>query len=76
MIDFSALVCLVTGLAQIWKKLGLPTRFIPLLNIVIGVIFSFLWFHELGVEFRLKQGLILGLSASGGYDVYMALKKK
>ena len=76
MIDFSVMIFIVMGVAQLWKKLGLDVNLIPVLNVLVAMILSSIWLNDLALLYRLQQGLIIGLSASGVYDVGMGFKKK
>ena len=69
MVDFSVKVCLIMSIAQLWKKSGLKTELIPLLNILVGMLLTFFLLEDFNVTILLQQGLVLGLSASGVYDV-------
>jgi len=75
MVEFGTLVCLIMVIAQTWKKLGLNADLIPLLNVIIGLILSLIFFGELEFLYRLKQGLMIGLSATGTYDIGKCFKK-
>ena len=75
MMDFGALMGIVMGMAQLWKKLGLTSRWIPLLNVGVAISLALIWLSELDMMTRLQQGLIIGLAASGLYDVGMSLGK-
>ena len=76
MIDFGAMVCIVMCVAQLWKKSGLKKELIPLLNLLVGLLLSFIWFGDLSYPELIQQGLIVGLSASGVYEVGACLKHK
>jgi len=75
MIDFSILLCIVMTAAQLWKKVGLNNDLIPLLNVLTAIVLSLIWKTELDLLIRIQQGLIIGLSASGVYDMYKCFKK-
>jgi len=76
MIDVGVIVCMVMGIAQLWKKLKLNTNWIPVLNVLVALLLSLVWFDDLQLLFRLQQGLMIGLSASGAYDVCNSVKNK
>ena len=76
MIDVSVIACIVMGIAQLWKKLKLNEDWIPMINVVVAILLSLVWFDDLQLLFRLQQGLIIGLSASGAYDVCNSVKNK
>jgi len=69
MIEFSAIAGLVIVVAQIAKKMGLNNDLIPLLNICAALAFSLIFFGELELSEQIQQGFLIGLSASGIYDV-------
>ncbi|MCL2559376.1 MAG: hypothetical protein FWE07_02715 [Turicibacter sp.] len=74
MIDTSITLSVVMLTAQIWKKQGLDHHLIPLLNIVTAIILSLVLKADLAFISRIQQGLVIGLSASGIYDVYKCFK--
>lgn len=62
---FLILVPVVVGVTQVVKMSGLPTQWIPLTSLVLGVLGAFLiggWAFSGAV---VLQGIIAGLSASG-----------
>ena len=62
---FLVLIPVVVGVAQVVKISGLPTQWIPLTSLVLGVIGAFLiggWVFSGTVVI---QGIIAGLSAAG-----------
>lgn len=64
----AAQIALIIGLAEVVKRFGLDTRYIPLFDIVIGIlsgvgIYGIAYNH--GIINGLLVGLFLGLSACG-----------
>lgn len=61
--QLAALVPLVMGLIQVFKSVGLPTKFAPLVSLVLGVIAT----TSIGfVDIEsILGGLLVGLVASG-----------
>ena len=57
------IVPVIIGLVAVATRVGLPTRFAPLLAVVLGVLS--MWVSDV----TLLQGIIFGLSSSGLYDV-------
>ena len=76
MIDFSVMICIIIGVAQLWKKKKLNVDLIPLLNILVAMLLSLIWLSDLELLLRLQQGLIIGLSVAGVYDVCTSFFKK
>lgn len=75
MVDFGVKICLIMSVAQLWKRSGLKTELIPLLNVLIGLLLTFFWLEDFDFMILIQQGLILGLSASGVYDVGSCFRK-
>jgi len=75
MVDFSMITALVIGIAQLSKKAGLNPYLIPVLNVLVGSALSLLLLNEPTMLDNIQQGLIIGLSASGFYDLCTNTKK-
>jgi hypothetical protein len=67
-VNFAVLVAVVVGLVEAAKRLGVPTRFCPLLALVAGVVLSFVPGVS-NFSNQLFTGLVVGLSASGLFDL-------
>ena len=74
MVDFSILVGLVMMVAGLWKKAGLNEQLIPILNVVVAILLTLIWSTDAAIIDRFQQGLIIGLSASGVYDIGKCFK--
>ena len=72
MMDFSVMIGLIMGVSQLLKKTGLSPQVIPLLNVLVGIGLTTLYLPTFDLMAVVKQGLLLGLSASGVYDVCMS----
>ncbi|MDZ5606863.1 holin [Bacillus pseudomycoides] len=74
MISLAVMIGIVIGLSQIAKTIGLQTKYIPLLNLTLGIALGVLF---LGGDLKTNvfQGIIIGLSASGLFDHTKILKK-
>lgn len=63
-----AQVALVMAIAEIAKNLGLKSRFIPILDVVVGILFGILNFtiyQNMQIIEGIIVGLAIGLSACG-----------
>lgn len=70
----SLLVAIVITLAEIIKQLGVPNKFIPLVDIGIGVGISLLKnCKEKGVAKSVILGIALGLSGCGAFSGFKNL---
>lgn len=71
-------VAIIMGLAQIIKQLGLNAKFIPLIDVVLGIILGIVFFAGQGIQYGIVIGIILGLEAcglfSGGKNVITVVK--
>lgn len=67
-----ALIPVVTGLVEVVKGAGLPSRFAALAAIVLGIGLSFLVAD--GLPAIIIGGIVVGLSASGLYSGTKAIR--
>ena len=63
MMEQGAIVAVIVGVASVLKGIGLPAKWVPLLNVVIGAACGFLL-----EDLDIMAGIVLGLMASGLYD--------
>lgn len=63
-----ALIPLITGLIQVAKLLGLPSKYSPLIGLVLGVLSGIFYVHPQDIAGGVLVGLMLGLGASGLYS--------
>ena len=66
--SFTVLVALTSGLVQIIKKVGIKSRWLPLLAVIIGIILVFLGGAIKIMGLSVLTGIAVGLSAMGIYD--------
>lgn len=66
-IDFSLLLGVTIGLVEVVKRLGLNSKFAPVVSIIVGLALSILAFYLKGTELltTIFAGLIVGLSSVG-----------
>lgn len=62
-----AVIPVITGVVEVIKRVGLPSRFAGLLALILGVGFSIATNKAVEVE-TVLMGIVFGLSASGIYD--------
>ncbi|SDY37716.1 holin [Bacillus sp. 166amftsu] len=74
MVEISIMIAVVVGLSQIAKTIGLQTKYIPLLNLTLGIALGVLFLPQ-DLKMNVFQGIIIGLSASGLFDHTKILKK-
>ena len=60
-----AIVPLIVGLSEVVKRLGVPSKFLPLLNIVLGLAAGLIFLNPGDLKAGVIQGLYIGLSAGG-----------
>jgi uncharacterized membrane protein YfbV (UPF0208 family) len=65
MIEDTVLIALIMGIAQVIKQFRFPVKFMPLINLVLGVAGSMMW--GVGSDWRaaLFNGLMVGVTATG-----------
>lgn len=74
MVSLAIMIGIVVGLSQIVKTIGLQTKYIPLLNLTLGIVLGVL-FLDGDIKTNVFQGIIIGLSASGLFDHTKIMKK-
>ena len=74
MIEISVIIAVVVGFSQIVKTIGLQTKYVPLLNLTLGIVLGVL-FLDGNIKTNVFQGIIIGLSASGLFDHTKIMKK-
>jgi len=74
MVEFSTMIGIVMGISQLLKKTGLDPRVIPIFNVLLGMGLSLLYSDDFDFLEGIQQGFIVGISASGMYDVCMSFK--
>ncbi|AJH74440.1 putative holin [Bacillus cereus ATCC 4342] len=74
MVSLVVMIGIVVGLSQIVKTIGLQTKYVPLLNLTLGIVLGVL-FLDGDIKTNVFQGIIIGLSASGLFDHTKIIKK-
>ncbi|OOZ78566.1 holin [Bacillus cereus] len=74
MVSLAVMIGIVVGLSQIVKTIGLQTKYIPLLNLTLGIVLGVLFLNG-DIKTNVFQGIIIGLSASGLFDHTKIMKK-
>ncbi|MED0939930.1 holin [Bacillus mobilis] len=74
MIEITAMIGVVVGLSQIAKTNGLQTKYIPILNLTLGIVLGVLFLSQ-DIKMNILQGMIIGLSACGLFDHTKIMKK-
>ncbi|EEM56221.1 holin [Bacillus thuringiensis] len=74
MVSLAVMIGIVVGLSQIVKTMGLQTKYVPLLNLTLGIVLGVL-FLDGDIKTNVFQGIIIGLSASGLFDHTKIMKK-
>lgn len=70
----AALVPVITGLVQVMKQAGMPSRYAGLCAIAIGILFALV--IGLPVAAAILAGTIGGLAASGIYEIPDTFRKQ
>ncbi|PHC91963.1 holin [Bacillus toyonensis] len=74
MVSLAVMIGIVVGLSQIVKTIGLQTKYVPLLNVTLGIVLGVLFLGG-DIKTNVFQGIIIGLSASGLFDHTKIMKK-
>ncbi|MCU9594552.1 hypothetical protein OEV82_08790 [Caldibacillus thermolactis] len=62
-----AIIPLIAGITEIFKKIGLPAKYSPIVAIFLGIIITLVYVDVTPKE-GVLVGIMLGLSASGFYS--------
>ncbi|PGC82996.1 holin [Bacillus toyonensis] len=74
MVNLVVMIGIVVGLSQIGKTIGLQTKYVPSLNVTLGIVLGVLFLGG-DIKTNVFQGIIIGLSASGLFDYTKIMKK-
>ncbi|MGR5961367.1 holin [Bacillus paranthracis] len=74
MVSLAVMIGIVVGLSQIAKTMGLQTKYIPLLNLTLGIC-ARRFILDGDIKTNVFQGIIIDLSASGLFDHTKIMKK-
>ncbi|WP_312498309.1 holin [Bacillus luti] len=74
MASLAVMIGIVVGLSQIVKTIGLQTKYVPLLNLTLGIVLGVLFLNG-DIKATVFQGILIGLSASGLFDHTKIMKK-
>lgn len=68
MVDFAIVVAVIVGVSQLVKQY-VATKYIPLINLVLGVIAGVVYLGTGDIRTDILYGVAIGLSASGLFDL-------
>ncbi|MBJ7945080.1 holin [Bacillus cereus group sp. N24] len=74
MFEITVMIGVVVGLSQIAKTVGMQIKYVPLLNLTLGITLGVLFLSQ-DIKTNVFQGTIIGLSASGLFDHTKIIKK-
>ncbi|NKW95811.1 holin [Bacillus toyonensis] len=74
MFEITVMIGIVVGLSQVAKTIGLQTKYVPLLNVTLGIVLGVLFLGG-NIKTNVFQGIIVGLSASGLFDHTKIMKE-
>ena len=63
----AVLIAFTTGITEVVKRLGLPSKYSPLVSLFVAIGLSFLAITDT-MNNKILTGLLVGLSASGLYS--------
>lgn len=66
--DNGVLVAVIIALSEFLKKIGINPKFIPILNLVFGIVGGIVYLNSADLKIGILEGLIMGLTAGGFYS--------
>lgn len=80
MIDTGIVTAVVMGISEGAKKMGVNPKFIPVVNLALGIVGGCVYLSPSNLKEGILAGIIVGLSASGLYsgvkNVVSGMKKE
>lgn len=76
MFEIGAIVAIIIALSQLFKNSGVKAKFIPLINVVLGLLAGFFFIDAGTIQESVMYGLMIGLGASGLFDMSKVVTKK
>ena len=67
MIDMAVYSAVLVGVGQVLKKVGVKAKWLPLINLILGVVIGILS-SEGSILSKVINGAIIGLTSSGMYS--------
>ncbi|MED4841534.1 holin [Weizmannia sp. CD-2023] len=68
MFSVAVIVAVIVGIGQLAKGLNMPTKFIPLLSLVLGIVAGIFLVDATSIQEHIFNGIMIGLSAAGLFD--------
>lgn len=69
-LSIPVIVLISIGLGEILKRIGLAAKWLPIVNIILAIVGSFIWSMNVGWRVDLAMGFIIGLMTSGIYSSF------
>lgn len=63
-----SLIAVIIGISELMKLLGFNVKFIPVVNVVTGMIGGVVYLNPNNIKLGVLQGLVMALTASGVYS--------
>lgn len=73
--EIGILIALLIGVSEVAKRVGLPQKYLPVVNLILGVVAGIFTIDAPMAE-QVITGAMVGLSASGLYDQTKIITKK
>jgi hypothetical protein len=67
-LERTAIVAVIVGLGEVAKMNGLIPKFVPILNLTLGVVAGILYSDNADITIKVFEGLMMGLMAGGLYS--------
>ncbi|SMO55194.1 hypothetical protein [Melghirimyces algeriensis] len=74
--DDAMLIAVITGLVELFKDVGFPKRFAPLLALACGIAAGVFYVNPGDLTAGILSGIVMGLSAVGLYSGSKNMVKK
>lgn len=75
MFDIAVIMALLVGIGSLLTNVGFPKKFMPIINLVLGLVAGITLMADYSIQEQIVNGLALGLGASGLYDLSKPITK-
>ena len=66
--EISLIIGVIIALAELLKKVGINAKYIPIADLILGLVAGFVYLYPGDVKMAVLYGIIAGLSAAGLYS--------
>lgn len=74
--EYATLVAGIVGTNELLKRLGLPSRYIPVVSLALGIVVSHFFVGAETLHETIFLGIVFGLASNGLFDVTKVFRSR